>query len=118
MAAAADWARGYGRQAAADFARFQALQSDPSVPGCHKLQFFQMACEKLVKAHLCAEGTDPAAVQTSRAYIAGKLPLVLRETAVGLNFTGPQARTILQHARCPRRSRYWPGGETGWGPAG
>ncbi len=99
MATAAVWARAYGRQAAADFVRFQALQPDPAVPECHKLQFLQMACEKLVKAHLCAEGTDPATVQSSHAYVAGKLPLVLRQTAVGLGFTGPQARTVLQHAR-------------------
>ena len=91
--------RAYARQAAADFARFQALQPDRAAPDCHKLQFLQMACEKLVKAHLCTEGTDPAAVQTSHAYVAGKLPLALRETAVGLSFTGPQARTVLQHAR-------------------
>jgi hypothetical protein len=36
MAELAEWAKGYARQADADFARFQALQAE-SVPECHKL---------------------------------------------------------------------------------
>lgn len=99
MATAAEWSRGYARQADADFERFQLLESDPEVEVCHKLQFLQMACEKLVKAHLCDEGTDPAALQTSHAYVANTLPVVLRHTALSVNFSGPQAKWVLQHAR-------------------
>lgn len=99
MATSAEWAHGYARQADADFKRFQSLQPDASVEVCHKLQFLQMACEKLVKAHLCGEGTDPAALQTSHAYVAGTLPVILRQTALALRFTGAQAKWVLRHAR-------------------
>ncbi len=60
MATAADWAIAYARQADADFNTFEAIQ-DLSIPSCHKLQFLQMACEKLVKAHLCQGGMVPSA---------------------------------------------------------
>ena len=40
----------------------------------------QMACEKLVKAHLCkGGGVDPKTLEKSHAYIAGTLPVVLRQ---------------------------------------
>ncbi len=55
-AASAEWATGYARQADADFKTFAALQPQP-IPQCHQLQFLQMACAKLVKAHLGADGT-------------------------------------------------------------
>ncbi|MDB5309458.1 MAG: hypothetical protein JWO38_3660 [Gemmataceae bacterium] len=99
MATSAQWSHGYARQADADFKTFQALEPEPAVEVCHKLQFLQMACEKLVKAHLCGEGTDPSALQTSHAYVAGSLPVVLRQTAVSLNLTGPQAKWVLRHAK-------------------
>lgn len=85
MATGDEWAAAYARQADADFQTFQKLQDLP-VPDCHRLLFLQMACEKLVKAHLCGPvGTDPVAVQTSHAYIAGTLPVVLRQQAVSEN---------------------------------
>jgi hypothetical protein len=59
MADHAAWAVGYARQSQADFQTFEKLQP-MSVPECHKLQFLQMACEKLVKSHLCAGKSDPA----------------------------------------------------------
>src|ERR1700677_2344759 len=99
MATSLEWSRGYARQADADFKMFQSLEPESSVESCHKLQFLQMACEKLVKAHLCGEGTDPTALQTSHAYIAGTLPVILRQTAITLSFTGSHARWVLQHAR-------------------
>ncbi len=58
-----------------------------------------MACEKLVKGYLCGAGTGPAALQASHAYVAGTLPVVLRQQAVYVNFTGPQARWVMQHAK-------------------
>jgi hypothetical protein len=98
MATPAEWAQAYARQADADFKTFQALQPLP-VPRCHKLLFLQMACEKLVKAHLCAAGTDPGTLQQSHAYIAGTLPVVLRQQALRLHFAGPRAREVLRQAR-------------------
>jgi hypothetical protein len=99
MATHAEWSRGYARQAMADFERYQALEQAVSVQSCHKLLFLQMACEKLVKAHLCGSGTDPAALQTSHGYVAGTLPVVLRQEAVAVNFTGTHARWVMHHAR-------------------
>jgi hypothetical protein len=98
MADHAAWAVGYARQSQADFQTFEKLQP-MSVPECHKLQFLQMACEKLVKSHLCAGKSDPADLQTSHAYIAGTLPVVLRQQARFVNYDGPAARTTLRLAK-------------------
>jgi len=57
MADHAAWAVGYARQAQADFQTVEKLQA-VSVPECHKLQFLQMACEQLVKAHLLRSAHD------------------------------------------------------------
>ena len=99
MATNAEWSVGYARQADADFELFLALSSLDAVETCHKLQFLQMTCEKLVKAHLCGEGVDPATLQASHAYVANTLPVVLRQAAVALNFKGKHARWVLLHAR-------------------
>src|SRR5262249_38257745 len=87
MATAAEWATSYARQAAADFETFQLIQDLP-VPQCHKLQSLQMACEKLVKAHLCGVGTDAVDLRTSHAYVASTLPVVLKHQAVFVNSKG------------------------------
>jgi hypothetical protein len=79
MATAAEWAKGYARQAQADLQTFYFLQRQSAIPACHKLLFLQMACEKLVKAHRCAGGADPSGLQSSHVWIAKHLPLVLRE---------------------------------------
>ena len=97
MATSAQWASGYARQAEADFTTYEEAQDFP-IPECHRLLFLQMACEKLVKAHLCGIGTDPAAVQTSHAYIAKTLPVVLRQQAVHFNYAGKKAAEALKHA--------------------
>src|SRR5262245_27699089 len=99
MATGAEWARGYARQADADLKTFEALQRMPEIPECHKLQFLQMACEKLAKAHLCGEGADPVSLQSSHAYITKTLPIVLRQTAAFFKYTGKQAREVLRHAK-------------------
>jgi len=98
VATSVEWSVGYARQADVDFKTFEAMQS-MLVPQCHKLQFLQMACEKLVKAHLCGEGTEPVALQTSHAYVANTLPVVLRQQAIFVNFSGGKAREVLRHAR-------------------
>lgn len=99
MASPGEWSRGYARQAAADLDRYIGLEAASGVPACHALQFLQMACEKLVKGHLCGEGVDPKALQRSHAYVAGTLPVVLRQEALFRNFTGKHAKWVLQHAR-------------------
>ena len=98
MATNAEWATAYARQADADFKTFQALQRTP-LPECHKLQFLQMACEKLVKAHLCGQGVDPPSLQKSHAYVAGTLPVVLRQYMSLINFTKPAAREVSKHVK-------------------
>lgn len=101
MGASVDWSVGYARQADADFNTFQLLQqlNETSVPQCHKLQFLQMACEKLVKAYLCGTGTDPSKLDSSHAYVAKTLPVVLRQQAIYVNFTGGKAKAALNHAK-------------------
>lgn len=98
MATDAEWSLACARQADADFCTFQLLQT-LSVPECHRLQFLQMACEKLVKAHLCGSGMSSATMQSSHAYISKTLPTVLRQQAVFVNFQGGKVREILKHAR-------------------
>jgi hypothetical protein len=77
-----DWRKAYADQASADFSTFQMLQHDSGVQECHKLQLLQMACEKLCKAHLIRTGIAPATIQSSHAYIAGSLPVVLRQEII------------------------------------
>jgi hypothetical protein len=86
-------------QADADFEQFQHLQSRPDAPECHRLQFLQMACEKLAKAHLCGGGADPAVVRTSHAYVEKTLPVVLRELMVRLRYPSNKARELLRFVR-------------------
>lgn len=99
MATAADWTKAYARQADADFKMYQMLERNSSVKECHKLQFLQMACEKLVKAYLCGGSASPITLQKSHAYIAGTLPIVLRQQADAMNFTDRNAQWVLQHAK-------------------
>jgi len=98
MATPAEWATGYARQALADCRTFDLLQT-LRVPECHKLQFLQMTCEKLVKAHLCGEGWDPIRLQTSHAFVKKHLPAVIRQQAEFVNFTGSQAKKVLKNVR-------------------
>lgn len=85
MATDREWSKAFARQAAADFETFQLLQGQ-KVPDCHRLQFLQMACEKLVKAHLYGKGTSPTSLQTSHAWIRKHLPTVLGHAALVVNF--------------------------------
>ncbi len=98
MATHGEWAKGYARQAGADFETFRTLQPLP-VPECYKLQFLQRACEKLVKAHLCGEGTDPASLQSSHSYIARTLPIVLRQHLILSGVSARRAKATAQHAK-------------------
>ncbi|MFO0810859.1 MAG: hypothetical protein U0746_19700 [Gemmataceae bacterium] len=79
MPTATEWSLGYARQADADFRSWERLRRAKGVPECHCLLFLQMACEKLTKAHLCRAGTPPALLQTSHAYTAKNLPVIVRQ---------------------------------------
>ena len=89
MVTPAEWARGYARQAQADFRAWQALEVDEHVHPCHRMLLLQMACEKLCKARLIDAGTPPTALQTSHGYVANPLPLVIRAQ---LEFMGENLR--------------------------
>lgn len=78
MASPDEWARGYARQAQADFQSWQAIETNDVAQPCHRMLFLQMACEKLCKAWLINSGTPPATLQSSHGYIANPLPLVIR----------------------------------------
>lgn len=99
MATNAEWAVGYARQAGADYATFLELRDNPSTPQCHRLQFLQMACEKLVKAHLIDGGTAPEALQTSHAYVANTLPVVIRQQLLLSGIESHNTAWNLEHAR-------------------
>lgn len=58
-----------------------------------------MACEKLVKAHLCAMNARLADLQTSHAYIASTLPVILAQYAGLIRYSGRPARETLQRAK-------------------
>ena len=81
MSTSAEWRGAYARQADADFRAWELYERYPEAVAteCHKLLFLQMACEKLCKAHLLSRSVSPRALQTSHAYIAGVLPVIVRE---------------------------------------
>src|SRR5207253_272980 len=76
-----DWARSYARQADADLKAWDFCEQHPEAVAaeCQRLMFLQMACEKLCKAYLIGQGTDPASLQTSHGYVAGPLPAIIRQ---------------------------------------
>ncbi len=98
MATNADWAAAYARQAKADFATYNAIKT-LDIPECHKLQFLQMPCEKLVKSHLWEAGNVPHDVDTSHAVVAKHLPRVLKQALVYTSIRPSQAKEILKHTR-------------------
>lgn len=98
MATNADWTRAYARQAEADISTFLALQP-LAIPACHKLQFLQMGCEKLVKAQHCALGREPRSLAASHAVIEKHLPSVLRQQMEVVRMPTAAMREILRHTR-------------------
>ena len=100
MATGAEWGRGYARQANADFGMYQMLEGDPKVKVCHRLQFLQMACEKLVKATLCCASENPLGdMQSSHAYVKRHLPTILRQEAALVNLPRVKAREVQFRGR-------------------
>jgi hypothetical protein len=99
MSTPSSWVTAYARQARADYAAWGAIQRDARFPECHRLLFLQMACEKLCKAYLIDNGSDPYVVQTSHAYIAGPLPELLRKHLAASKQKLKQVPWVLEHAR-------------------
>ena len=79
MASYAEWRVAYAKQARADLQARERLIERPALPDCQQLHFLQMACEKICKAYLCGQGTDPQSLQASHAYVAGVLPVIARQ---------------------------------------
>ena len=84
MGTAKSWHEAFARQAAADFRTYQLFEQlrgerGREVPFCHQLQFLQMACEKLCKAHLYLRGTSQMSVKKSHKCIATHLPIIAKE---------------------------------------
>jgi hypothetical protein len=98
VATTREWSVGFARQAAADFATFDLIKG-LGVPDCHKLQFLQMSCEKLVKAHLYGVNNLPDSIQSSHAHISKHLPKILQYEAMSLRFSVPLARLVLGRAK-------------------
>jgi hypothetical protein len=73
------WRIGYAKQARADLRGREKLLEHRSLPDCQQLHFLQMACEKICKAYLCGQGTDPRSLQSSHAYVASVLPIIVRQ---------------------------------------
>ncbi|MGB7160849.1 MAG: hypothetical protein WBD40_22490 [Tepidisphaeraceae bacterium] len=73
-----NWVQAFARQAASDLDVREVLAATSAMPSCHALHHLQMACEKLCKASMIVGGTDPAIVQSSHAYIARQLPILVR----------------------------------------
>ena len=93
-----DWAKAYARQAQADLDSWTRLDRDSAALACHQLLFLQMACEKLTKAHLCVQGSDPRDLQSSHAYVARNLPIVFRQLlSAGLKVNNP--KWLLTHVK-------------------
>lgn len=78
MPTANEWSVAYARQAKSDMEVRDFLLTSKDFPPCHQLHFLQMACEKLCKAHLFAQGQDSPQFQKSHAYVASILPVIFK----------------------------------------
>lgn len=96
-----DWARAFARQADADFRSWELLEGRPGsvATECHKLMLLQMACEKLCKAHLVLSGTSPSTLQSSHAYVANPLPIVIRQQMIHLKQSLKGMQGVLARIR-------------------
>ena len=74
-----NWSRAFARQACADFEARDWLLENPSLPPCQQMHFLQMAMEKTAKAHLIDAGSDPASLQSSHAYTAKVIPIIVKD---------------------------------------
>lgn len=95
MSRSAEWARAYAIQAEADFQTYDELQHRAEIPKCHKLQFLQMACEKLCKAELWKSGFE---TKKKHAYVAKHLPTILKVHLAQHHNEG-QTQHLMRHFR-------------------
>lgn len=95
------WALAYARQADADFRAWELYERHPEAVAaeCHKLLFLQMACEKLCKAHLIRGRTPREALQDSHGYVAGPLPIVLRQQIISSGQNPSKMQEVLHLVR-------------------
>lgn len=95
------WARHYARQARADFDAFLQCGSsaENESPECHRLLFLQMACEKLTKASLCQNQTDPTHLQSSHVYTRKNLPRIVESQLLASGRKPNQIRNLMNHVR-------------------
>jgi hypothetical protein len=78
VSSAKEMARAFARQASADYDTYEVLAARADLARCQSLHYLQMTSEKLVKAYLFRTQAALQWVQTSHAYIAKNLPIVLR----------------------------------------
>jgi len=90
------WRKAFAVQAKADFETWEILQDCPDVAKCHKLQFLQMACEKLAKAHLYDAGSQPA---KSHAYFGKNFPKIAEYYYARAGISGGKYRKLYQPLR-------------------
>jgi len=101
MSTPAVWAVNYARQADVDWRAWELYEKHPEAVAaeCHKLLFLQMACEKLCKAHLISKNSSPQELQTSHAYIASGLPLVVRQQILEMRRDLKGMKGVMRHVR-------------------
>ena len=93
-----NWGAAYAKQALADIKVWDELQGNTGIPSCQKLHFLQMACEKLCKAHLCKQpGADPKTYQSSHAYTAKNLGIIIRQQISLAPKPPKNAKFLLAH---------------------
>jgi hypothetical protein len=95
-ASKAEWSRAFAKQAISDFDTWVALHlyltlptGAKPLPVCQRLNFLQMACEKLCKAHLLKAGSELSDLEQSHAYVAKILPPIVRQQMI---FNGENER--------------------------
>jgi hypothetical protein len=96
-----EWVRAFARQAEADFRAWELLGEHPQalVAECHRLQFLQMACEKICKAHLLDQTAPLDRLTQSHGYIAKPLPALIRQELVRINASDADQARILRHVK-------------------
>ncbi len=82
MSSEDDWANAFARQADADFRAWQLYERYPDAVSaeCHRMQFLQMACEKLCKASLLkSKAIAIDTVVKSHGFVKKNLSTILRQ---------------------------------------
>jgi hypothetical protein len=81
MSTPTEWQRAFARQADADLKAWELYEKYPQAvaTACHKRLFLQMACEGLCKAHLIERGASYEKLQSSHAYVANQLSIIVMQ---------------------------------------